>query len=60
VLSTIRFPGLFEGEYYEDKLVGDILAMENVALDTLNAYEDFGLRLTEHHRFVESQKAAAG
>ena len=54
VLAMIRFPGLFEGEYYEDKLVGDVLALENVELTTLKAYEEFGLTLTEGHRFNET------
>lgn len=51
VVSLMRFPGLLESEYYEDKLVGDTLIFENVDLVSLSAYEDFGLTLTEHHRF---------
>jgi len=51
VISLTRFPGLLESEYYEDKLVGDTLVMENVELTELSAYEDFGLSLTEQHRF---------
>ena len=52
VLFLTRFPGMFEGEYYEDKLVGDLLAFENVELKALDTYGDFGLRLTEQHRFM--------
>ncbi|TLS71171.1 hypothetical protein FE236_13685, partial [Mariprofundus erugo] len=51
VISQLRFPGLMDSEYFEDKLVGDTLVCENVDLVTLNAYEDFGLTLTEQHRF---------
>lgn len=49
--SLIRFPGLYESEYYEDKMVGDALFFEGVNLTPLKAYEEFGLRLTEAHRF---------
>jgi hypothetical protein len=52
VLATTRFPGLLEGEYYEDKMVGDIMALENVALLQLQSERDFGLRLDDEHRFV--------
>lgn len=51
VLFLTRFPGMFEGEYYEDKLVGDVLMFEKVALERLAAYKDFGLALTDEHRF---------
>lgn len=51
VVALMRFPGLLESEYYEDKLVGDTLIFENVDLVPLSAYEDFGLTLTEQHRF---------
>ncbi|MFJ9451918.1 hypothetical protein [Herbaspirillum sp. NPDC101397] len=51
VISMIRFPGMFEGEYYEDKLVGDMMVLEQVELKMLAEYEDFGLSLTEQHRF---------
>lgn len=51
VLTLTRFPGLLESEYYEDKMVGDTLIFENVDLLPLTAYEDFGLTLTEFHRF---------
>lgn len=47
VFALMRFPGLLESEYYEDKLVGDTLVFENVELTSLTAYEDFGLTLTE-------------
>lgn len=43
VLSTLRFPGLFEGEYYEDKLVGDILVFESVSLTAVPGFNGFGL-----------------
>jgi len=51
VLALTRFPGLFEGEYYEDKLVGDTLAAEGLDLTAVPGYESFGLRLKEFHRF---------
>lgn len=51
VLALTRFPGLFEGEYYEDKLVGDVLMSEKVELRPLGGYEEFGLMLTDQHRF---------
>jgi len=51
VLSLMRFPGLFEGEYYEDKLVGDVLALEHTDLNPVQGYEAFGLRIAESHRF---------
>jgi hypothetical protein len=54
VLTLTRFPGLLESEYYEDKMVGDTLIFENVDLLPLQAYEDFGLTLTESHRFNAS------
>lgn len=51
VMTMMRFPGLFDGEYYEDKLVGDALMVEQVPLKELAGYEDFGLSLTAQHRF---------
>lgn len=51
VMTMIRFPGLFDGEYYEDKLVGDALVLDKVELKSLAGYEDFGLSLTAQHRF---------
>ncbi|WP_155835083.1 hypothetical protein [Herbaspirillum sp. RV1423] len=45
VLSLLRFPGLFEGEYYEDKLIGDVLVFEGEALNERKGYADFGLTL---------------
>jgi hypothetical protein len=51
VIAMVRFPGLFEGEYYEDKLVGDVLMFEQVELKQLPGYEEFGLSLTDEHRF---------
>lgn len=52
VFATMRFPGLLEGEYYEDKLVGDVMALEGVELVQLQSERDFGLLLEEEHRFV--------
>lgn len=43
VMALIRFPGLFDGEYYEDKLVGDALVFEAVEPTFVNSYADFGL-----------------
>jgi len=43
VLALTRFPGLFDGEYYEDKLVGDVLVFEGVEPKFINTYDDFGL-----------------
>ncbi|WP_432240077.1 hypothetical protein [Herbaspirillum robiniae] len=43
VLSFTRFPGLFEGEYYEDKLIGDVLVFEGEPLNEVSGYADFGL-----------------
>jgi len=43
VLALTRFPGLFDGEYYEDKLVGDVLVFEGVEPKFINNYDDFGL-----------------
>lgn len=54
VLATMRFPGLLEGEYYEDKMVGDILGFDNVPLLHLESERDFGLSMDEEHRFVAS------
>jgi hypothetical protein len=48
----MRFPGLFEGEYYEDKLVGDVMMAAEIELKPLEGYEEFGLILTDEHRFV--------
>jgi hypothetical protein len=46
VFSLMRFPGLFEGEYYEDKLVGDVLVFENVALTPIKEFGEFGFSLS--------------
>ncbi|WP_050476262.1 hypothetical protein [Herbaspirillum rhizosphaerae] len=43
VMALIRFPGLFDGEYYEDKLIGDALVFEAVEPKFVNSYADFGL-----------------
>jgi hypothetical protein len=43
VLALTRFPGLFDGEYYEDKLVGDVLVFEGVEPKFINNYDEFGL-----------------
>ncbi|WP_235471256.1 hypothetical protein [Herbaspirillum hiltneri] len=42
VISLLRFPGLFEGEYYDDKLIGDVLVFENVNLTPRHGYDEFG------------------
>lgn len=47
VLALMRFPGLFEGEYYEDKLVGDVLLFEGEDLAPLSGPGDFGLAVAE-------------
>jgi hypothetical protein len=57
VLSLLRFPGLFEGEYYDDKLIGDTLVFENEALTERKSYADFGLVLPGSA--VTSQPAAS-
>ena len=43
VLLLTRFPDLLEGEFYEDKLVGDVLMAEGVALTAMAGYAEFGL-----------------
>lgn len=43
VLALVRFPGLFDGEYYEDKLIGDVLVFEGVEPKFVDSYADFGL-----------------
>lgn len=43
VLSLIRFPAQFEGEFYEDKLIGDVLMFEGVNLTALESYADMGM-----------------
>ncbi|MDB5989676.1 MAG: hypothetical protein JWQ10_1079 [Herbaspirillum sp.] len=43
VFSLMRFPGSFEGEFYEEKLVGDVLLFEGVALTPMANYAEFGL-----------------
>lgn len=57
VLSTTRFPGLLEGEYYEDKLVGDVMALERMPLVQLESERDFGLSLDHEHRFFAAKKS---
>lgn len=52
VFATMRFPGLLAGEYYEDKLVGDVLGFDNVPLVQLESERDFGLSMDEQHRFI--------
>ncbi|QNA88231.1 hypothetical protein G4G28_06455 [Massilia sp. Dwa41.01b] len=51
VLATMRFPGLLEGEYYEDKFVGDLMALEDIPLVELQSDSEFGLSLDHRHRF---------
>jgi hypothetical protein len=41
--SMARFPGLLEGEFYEDKLVGDVLLFEGIALTSIANYAELGL-----------------
>ncbi len=43
VLSMIRFPALFEGEYFADKLIGDTLIFEGIALSPITNYAEMGL-----------------
>jgi hypothetical protein len=43
VFALTRFPGLLDGEFYEDKLVGDVLSSEGVALTPMVNYSDIGL-----------------
>ncbi|MDB5776791.1 MAG: hypothetical protein JWP38_2924 [Herbaspirillum sp.] len=43
VIALMRFPGLFDGEYYEDKLMGDVLVFEGVDLTALSKFQDLGL-----------------
>jgi len=43
VLSLIRFPAQFDGEYYEDKLVGDVLMFEGVSLNGFEDYAEIGM-----------------
>ena len=51
VLFLMRFPGMFEGEYFEDKLVGDVLHFEATPLEPLPSYEYLGMVLRDAHRF---------
>jgi hypothetical protein len=43
VFALTRFPGLLDGEFYEDKLVGDVLTSEGVALTSMANYNEIGL-----------------
>lgn len=43
VLSLIRFPAQFDGEYFEDKLVGDVLMFEEVNLQAFGGYDEIGM-----------------
>jgi len=43
VLAFTRFPGLFEGEYYEEKLIGDTLVFEGTELKSITGFDEFGL-----------------
>jgi len=54
VFATMRFPGLLAGEFYEDKLVGDVLAFEKVTLHPLHSEAEFGVSTDAQHRFIES------
>lgn len=55
VLALMRFPGLFEGEYYEDKLVGDVLVFEGEDLVKLTGPGDFGLAVAEEESTLRRQ-----
>jgi len=46
VLSMIRFPAQFDGEYYADKLVGDALMFEGYTLMPITNYAELGLACT--------------
>lgn len=54
VSATTRFPGLLAGEFYEDKLVGDVLGFENVPLRPMQSEAEFGLNMDTQHRFIET------
>lgn len=43
VLSLTRFPAQFDGEYYEDKLIGDVLMFEGVSLSGFDEYAEIGM-----------------
>lgn len=43
VLALTRFPGLLDGEFYEEKLVGDVLSSEGVALAPMADYGEIGV-----------------
>jgi hypothetical protein len=51
VLFLARFPGILEGEYYEDKVIGDILYFEGTPLESFSSYQHLGMVLREEHRF---------
>lgn len=59
VLSLTRFPGLFEGEYYEDKLMGDVLVFEGEALFELGSYSDLGFAQGSAVAAAQSMPVAA-
>lgn len=43
MLSLTRFPAQFDGEYYEDKLIGDVLMFEGVSLSGFDEYAEIGM-----------------
>jgi hypothetical protein len=54
VLSFARFPAQFDGEYYEDKLIGDTLMFEGVNLQAQGTYTDMGLANNGHAGSTEN------
>ncbi|HEY4074795.1 MAG TPA: hypothetical protein VGM52_16990 [Herbaspirillum sp.] len=58
VFSLLRFPGTFEGEFYEDKLIGDVLAYEGINLFAISSYAEFGLRAAGTTSPVDRPKPA--
>lgn len=46
IISMIRFPAQVDGEYYEDKLVGDLLMFEGIPLHPIEDFEEMGLSST--------------
>jgi hypothetical protein len=43
VMNLTRFPAQFDGEYYEDKLVGDTLMFEGIELSVQESLATMGL-----------------
>lgn len=57
VLSMIRFPARFDGEYYEDKLIGDIMLFEGIELTGWQDYADLGLAQRQAGGAIEQEQA---